>query len=92
MLHVGRCWAKFETSQTSSYVQTDATAPNIVGTSSNESKSYLHVANVLGDGGRGGGGKSSVGLILWADTRVPIIKKTRGSSAQRLAVLTQGKL
>ena len=87
MLHVGRCWAKFETSQTSSYVQTDATAPNIVGTSSNESKSYLHVANVLGDGG-----ESSVGLILWADTRVPIIKKTLGSSAQRLAVLTQGKL
>ena len=64
--------------------------------SSNESKIYLHVANVLVGGGGGGGeealGASSMGIILCADTRVRIFKKTRRSNAPQLAVLTQGKL
>ena len=62
--------------------------------SSNESKIYLHVANVLvgGGGGEEALGASSVGLILCADTRVRIFKKTRRSNAPQLAVLTQGKL
>ena len=30
-VRVGSCWAKFETGQTFSYVQTDAKTPNIVG-------------------------------------------------------------
>ena len=48
----------------------------------------------LGGGGGGGGGlgASSVGLILCADTRVRIFKKTRRSNAPQLAVLTQDKL
>ena len=62
--------SRTETSQTIKYVQTDASTFNIVGTSS---KFYLHVANVLVVGEALG--ESSVGLILWADTRVPIIKK-----------------
>ena len=45
-----------------------------------------------GGGGEEALGASSVGLILCADTRVRIFKKTRRSNAPQLAVLTQGKL
>ena len=54
-------------------------------------KFYLHVANVLVVGEALG--ESSVGLILWADTRVPIIKKkTRGSNAPGVGSFDTGQV